>query len=67
MGMVALRGAPDDYTSWGLVQRLREGIVIGSDTVVYLSQGRLVLKPRDLKEAKKNLKELMSKPHWVYS
>lgn len=50
-----------------VAQRLREGIVIGSDTVVYLSQGRLVLKPRDLKEAKKNLKELMSKPHWVYS
>jgi septum formation protein len=46
---------------------LREGLVIGSDTVVYSSQGRLILKPRDLNEAKKNLKELMAAPHWVYS
>ena len=41
-------------------------IVIGADTVVY-ARGKLVLKPRDLKEAKKNLKELMSEPHWVYT
>jgi len=47
--------------------RLREGIVIGSDTVVYSFKGRLILKPENLKEAKKNLKELMAKPHWVYS
>ncbi len=47
--------------------RLKEGIVIGSDTVVYSAKGRLILKPRDLKEAKRNLKELMAKPHWVYS
>ena len=47
--------------------RVRKGIVIGSDTVVYSSKGRLILKPRDMKEAKKNLKELMAKPHWVYS
>ena len=48
-------------------QRLKEGIVIGSDTVVLSSRGRLILKPRDLKEAKKNLKDLMAHPHWVYS
>ena len=47
--------------------RLQKGIVIGSDTVVLSSKGRLILKPKDLKEAKKNLKELMAKPHWVYS
>jgi septum formation protein len=41
-------------------------LVIGADTVVY-AKGRLVLKPRDLKEAKKNLKELMAAPHWVYT
>ncbi len=45
----------------------KDGIIIGSDTVVYSSKGRLILKPRDLREAKKNLKELMAKPHWVYS
>ena len=50
-----------------VARRLREGIVIGSDTVVYSSQGRLLLKPRNMREAKKNLKELMARPHWVYS
>ncbi len=50
-----------------VASRLQEGIVIGADTVVYSSKGRLILKPRDLQEAKKNLKELMARPHWVYS
>jgi septum formation protein len=50
-----------------VAQRLREGIVIGSDTVVYSSKNRLVLKPKNLQEAKENLKELMAQPHWVYS
>jgi len=50
-----------------VAQRFGEGLVIGSDTVVYSSKGRLILKPRDMQEAKKNLKELMAKPHWVYS
>jgi septum formation protein len=44
----------------------KDAIVIGADTVVY-AKGKLVLKPKDLKEAKKNLKELMSEPHWVYT
>ncbi len=50
-----------------IASRVKSAIVIGCDTVVYSGQGRLILKPRDLKEAKKNLKELMAKPHWVYS
>ncbi len=50
-----------------VAQRFREGIVIGADTVVYSGKGRLILKPRDLQEAKANLKELMATPHWVYS
>jgi septum formation protein len=57
----ALRKALD------VARHLRQGLVIGSDTVVYSAKGRLILKPRDLKEAKKNLKELMARPHWVYS
>ncbi len=57
----ALRKARD------VAQAFRDGLVIGSDTVVYLSKNRLVLKPRNLQEAKKNLKELMARPHWVYS
>ncbi|MBF0569279.1 MAG: septum formation protein Maf [Candidatus Omnitrophica bacterium] len=43
-----------------------EALVIGADTVVY-ANGKLVLKPRSLKEAKQNLKMLMSAPHWVYT
>ncbi len=50
-----------------VAQRLGEGIIIGSDTVVLSSKGRLILKPRNMQEAKKNLKELMARPHWVYS
>lgn len=46
---------------------LKSGLVIGSDTVVYSARKRLILKPKDLAEAKRNLKELMAKPHWVYS
>jgi septum formation protein len=47
--------------------RVKNSIVIGSDTVVYSAKKRLILKPKDLGEAKKNLKELMAAPHWVYS
>ncbi len=47
--------------------RLKRGIVIGCDTVVYSAKGRLILKPKNLKIAKINLKELMDRPHWVYS
>lgn len=50
-----------------VAQHYKSGLVIGSDTVVYSFKKRLILKPKDLKEAKKNLKELMQEPHWVYS
>jgi septum formation protein len=50
-----------------VASRLKSGIVVGCDTVVFSHKKRLILKPRDLKEAKKNLLELMEKPHWVYS
>lgn len=50
-----------------VANRFGEGLVIGSDTVVLSSKGRLILKPRNMQEAKKNLKELMARPHWVYS
>ncbi len=50
-----------------MARRRRSGIVIGSDTVVLSSRGRLILKPRNRQEAKENLKELMARPHWVYS
>ncbi len=41
-------------------------LIIGADTVVY-ARNRLILKPRDLREARKNLKLLMAEPHWVYT
>ena len=50
-----------------VASRVKSGLVIGSDTVVYSGKGRLILKPKDLAVAKHNLKELMSQPHWVYS
>ncbi len=49
------------------VKTKQASIVIGCDTVVYSHKKRLILKPKDLREAKKNLQELMDKPHWVYS
>jgi septum formation protein len=50
-----------------VAKRVKSSVVIGSDTVVYSAKKRLILKPKDLAEAKKNLKELMAAPHWVYS
>lgn len=50
-----------------VASRQRSGIVIGCDTVVWSYKKHLILKPKNLKEAKKNLQELMAKPHWVYS
>ncbi len=50
-----------------IAEQVKEpSIVIGADTVVY-AKSRLVIKPKDLKEAKRNLKILMSEPHWVYT
>jgi len=47
--------------------RVKEGIVIGSDTLVFTHEKKVIGKPKDLKEAKRNLKALMSAPHWLYS
>jgi septum formation protein len=47
--------------------RCNDGLVIGADTVVYSGKKRLILKPKHLAEARKNLRELMACPHWVYS
>jgi len=47
--------------------KLKDGIVIGADSIVYLGNKKIIGKPRDFKEAKKNLKKLFSQPHWVYT
>lgn len=46
---------------------IKQSIVIGCDTVVYSARGNLILKPKHMAHAKSQLKELMAKPHWVYS
>ncbi|MBL8013233.1 MAG: septum formation protein Maf [Candidatus Omnitrophica bacterium] len=45
----------------------KDAIVIGADTIVYVGGKRIIGKPKDMAEAKSNLKLLMSHPHWVYT
>ena len=47
--------------------RLKSGVIIGADTLVYGGNKEIIGKPRNLKEAKKILRALFSKPHWVYT
>lgn len=46
---------------------LKGGVVIGADTLVYGGNKKIIGKPRDLKDAKRILRILFSKPHWVYT
>lgn len=50
-----------------VASHLKDGIVIGADTVVYVGNKEIIGKPKDLKDAKRILKLLFSRPHWVYS
>jgi septum formation protein len=50
-----------------VASRVKKGLVIGADTVVYTSDKKLIGKPRHPQEAKKNLKMLSQKPQWLYS
>ena len=56
----ALRKAKD------VAAGLKEGVVIGADTLVYADK-KIIGKPRDLKEARRILKVLFSGPQWVYT
>jgi|CXWL01.1.fsa_nt_gi septum formation protein len=47
--------------------QVKDGIVIGADTIVYVGGKKIIGKPKDLKQAKEHLKLLMSRPHWVYT
>jgi len=42
------------------------GVVIGADTFLYF-RGRIIGKPRNLSEAKRFLRELSGRSHWVYT
>lgn len=57
----ALRKALD------VASRVKKGVVIGADTLVYVGNKRIVGKPRNLKEARHILKVLFSRPQWVYT
>jgi len=44
----------------------KQGLVIGADTVV-VAGAKLIGKPRDLADARKTIRLLCKRPHWVYS
>lgn len=50
-----------------VADNMKAGIVIGADTIVYAGHGRIIGKPKDLKDAKRILKLLFSGPQWVYT
>lgn len=57
----ALRKAKD------VAGRIKEGVVIGADTLVYIGNKQIAGKPRNLKDARRILKVLFSRPQWVYT
>jgi len=57
----ALRKAID------VASRVKKGVVIGADTLVYVGNKQIVGKPRNFKEARQILKILFSRPQWVYT
>ena len=56
----ALRKAKD------AAKRVKSGVIIGADTIT-MQGGRIFGKPKDLKDARKMLKQLSQKPQWVYT
>src|SRR3989338_10418033 len=54
----ALRKAID------VASRVKNGVVIGADTLVYVGNKQIIGKPRNLKEARRTLKILFSRPQW---
>jgi septum formation protein len=48
------------------VPRGASGIVIGADTFLYF-RGRLIGKPRNMAEARRYVRELNGRSHWVYT
>lgn len=47
--------------------KVKDGIVIGSDTVVYVGRNQIVGKPKNYKDARRILRLLFAQPQWVYT
>ena len=47
--------------------RLKTGIIIGADTVVYVGNKKIIGKPKSLKDARRILRVLFSRPQWIYT
>ena len=50
-----------------VARKINKGIVIAADTLVYGGNKKIIGKPKNLKDAKRILHTLFSKPHWVYT
>ena len=50
-----------------VASRLKDGVVIGADTVVYVGHKKIIGKPKNFQEARQILKILFSRPQWVYT
>jgi len=50
-----------------IASKIKQGIVIGADTVVYRGNKQIIGKPRNYKDAKRILKILFSRPQWIYT
>ena len=46
--------------------RVKDGVIIAADTIV-VQKGRIFGKPKNLADARRMLKTLSAKPHWLYS
>ncbi|HOD11761.1 MAG TPA: Maf family nucleotide pyrophosphatase [Candidatus Omnitrophota bacterium] len=57
----ALRKAQD------VARRVKAGIIIGADTLVYTDDKKIMGKPKNIMEAKFRLKRISRKPQWLYS
>jgi len=50
-----------------VASRMKSGFVIGADTLVYSSDGKIIGKPKNLKIAKRVINQMTARPHWVYT
>lgn len=50
-----------------VAERVKKGVVVGADTVVYIGNRKIIGKPRDFRDARRILKVFFAKPCWVYT